>query len=142
MRIITSVTIPNSVKSIDSYCFQNCTGLTSITLPNSVTSLGSYCFLNCTNITSITCNMISCTFQSTSFQGCTKLTTFNTVSDFNPTGLNLSTCTALTVDSMVAMFNNLVTIGTTKTITLGATNLAKLTSEQKAIATGKGWTLA
>ena len=26
--------------------------------------------------------------------------------------------------------------------TLGATNLTKLTSEQKAIATGKGWTLA
>ena len=43
---------------------------------------------------------------------------------------------------MVSMFNNLATIGTTKTITLGATNLAKLTEGEKAIATGKGWTLA
>jgi hypothetical protein len=31
---------------------------------------------------------------------------------------------------------------TTKTLTLGATNLAKLTDEEKAIATNKGWTLA
>lgn len=29
-----------------------------------------------------------------------------------------------------------------KTLTLGATNLAKLTDEQKAVATNKGWTLA
>ena len=32
--------------------------------------------------------------------------------------------------------------GTTKTITFGATNLAKLTDAEKAIATQKGWTLA
>ena len=32
--------------------------------------------------------------------------------------------------------------GETRTCTLGATNLAKLTDEQKAIATDKGWTLA
>jgi hypothetical protein len=31
---------------------------------------------------------------------------------------------------------------TTKTLTLGSTNLAKLTDEEKAIATNKGWTLA
>ena len=33
-------------------------------------------------------------------------------------------------------------VGTTKIITLGTTNLAKLSVEQKAVATGKGWTLA
>ena len=32
--------------------------------------------------------------------------------------------------------------GTTYTVTLGATNLAKLTDAEKAIATQKGWTLA
>jgi hypothetical protein len=35
-----------------------------------------------------------------------------------------------------------VPTGETKTLTLGATNLAKLTNEEKAIATQKGWTLA
>ena len=45
---------------------------------------------------------------------------------------------------MVAMFNSLkdLTGDTAKTLTLGSTNLAKLTAEQKAIATNKNWTLA
>ena len=33
------------------------------------------------------------------------------------------------------------TSGTSHTVTLGTTNLAKLTDEQKAIATEKGWSL-
>ena len=45
---------------------------------------------------------------------------------------------------MIAMFNSLkdLTGDTAKTLTLGSTNLAKLTDEQKAIATNKNWTLA
>ena len=139
---ITSVSLPNSVTSLGTYCFGSCSSLTSITIPNSVTSLGTYCLYGCSSLTSITINGSIIVFASSSFQGCTAMTTFNTVSEFNPTSLNLSYTTVLTVDSMVSMFNNLATIGTTKTITLGTTNLAKLTNEQKAIATGKGWTLA
>ena len=41
---LTSVTIPNSVISIDGYAFYNCSGLTSVTIPNSVTSIGSNAF--------------------------------------------------------------------------------------------------
>ena len=45
---------------------------------------------------------------------------------------------------MVTMFNSLkdLTGETAKTLTLGETNLSKLTDEQKAIATNKNWTLA
>ncbi len=35
-----------SVISIESYAFQNCSGLTSITIPNSVTSIGILAFFN------------------------------------------------------------------------------------------------
>jgi len=58
--------------------------------------------------------------------------------------LRLNVSSNLTVESMVAMFNNLknLTDETAKTLTLGSTNLAKLTDEQKAIATNKNWTLA
>ena len=42
----------------------------------------------------------------------------------------------------VGLFTSLATITTTKTITLGSTLLAKLTDEDKKIATDKGWTLA
>ena len=45
-------------------------------------------------------------------------------------------------DSLMSIINNLATVTTTQTLTLGSTNLAKLSSEEKAIATNKGWTLA
>lgn len=137
------VTVPYGVTSLYDYLFRDDTAITSVSLPNSLTGLGSAAFFGCTGLTSITMLRGSdVTFGVNTFTGCTALTTFNTVSGFNPTGLGLSISTALTVASMVAMFNNLATIGTTKTITLGTTNLAKLSAAQKAIATGKGWTLA
>ena len=43
---------------------------------------------------------------------------------------------------IVKLFNKLETITSTQTITLGSTLLAKLTDEDKKIATDKGWTLA
>ena len=51
---LTSITIPDSVTSIGSYAFYRCTGLTSITIPDSVTSIGDDAFSECTGLTSIT----------------------------------------------------------------------------------------
>ncbi len=61
------------------------------------------------------------------------------------TGIFLSAHTGLTHDSLMSFINALKDYSdtaTTKTITFGATNLAKLTDSEKAIATQKGWTLA
>jgi hypothetical protein len=49
-----SVTIPDSVTSIDGSAFYECTSLTSITIPGSVTSIGAYAFQGCTGLTSVT----------------------------------------------------------------------------------------
>lgn len=59
-------------------------------------------------------------------------------------GLDLSAQVLLTVESLMNVINNLkdLTGGTAQTLTLGATNLAKLTDEQKAVATNKNWVLA
>ena len=60
-------------------------------------------------------------------------------------GFNVSGCTKLTHESLMSIINALKDYSgttTTKTITLGSTNLAKLTDVEKAIATEKGWTLA
>lgn len=43
---LTSVTIPDSVKSIGSHAFSGCTALTNINIPGSVTSIGKYAFYN------------------------------------------------------------------------------------------------
>ena len=60
--------------------------------------------------------------------------------------LNLSSSDRLTVDSLMNVINNLYDFvgngeSTTRTLQLGTTNLNKLTAEQKAVATNKGWVL-
>lgn len=55
--------------------------------------------------------------------------------------LNISSSTLFERSDLLVILNNLKTV-TTKTLTMGATNLAKLTDEDKAIATNKGWKLA
>ena len=57
---------------------------------------------------------------------------------------NLANNNQLSHDSLIRIINNLKTLasGTTATLTIGTYNIAKLTSEEKAIATNKGWTLA
>ena len=58
-----------------------------------------------------------------------------------PVSFKLNNCTKLTVDSLMSVINNLpdLTGSTAQTLTLGSTNLAKLSSSQVAIATNKNW---
>ena len=56
--------------------------------------------------------------------------------------LSFSTNPKLTKESLLSILNNLPTISSTKTVTLGSTNLAKLTASDIKIATDKGWTVA
>lgn len=81
------------------------------------------------------------------FSGCSGLEVLNVTEDsvIAVSGMNLTYCTKLTHDSLMSVINALKDYsgtGTTRTVTLGATNLAKLTDAEKAIATQKGWTLA
>lgn len=59
--------------------------------------------------------------------------------------LDLSSSRKLTAESLMNVINqaaDLSNTGGTATLTLGTTNISKLTEEQIAIATSKGWTLA
>jgi hypothetical protein len=51
----TSITLPNSVTSIEDLAFWCCRSLTSTTIPNSVTCIGERAFAKCSKLTSITC---------------------------------------------------------------------------------------
>lgn len=55
---------------------------------------------------------------------------------------SLTNSTLMPVESLVEVLTNLPTVSSSKTITLGTTNKNKLTAEQMAIATEKGWTIA
>ena len=73
------------------------------------------------------------------FYNCSKL------SYFHAYGMNykfnISYSTLFTEEALVEILNNLATVTSTQTLTMGATNLAKLTEEDQRIATDKGWTL-
>lgn len=69
-----------------------------------------------------------------------KLTNFKSFNNIN-CDMNFSWFTQLTVESLVSIINALKTTATTKKLTLGSNNLAKLTSAQIKIATDKGWTV-
>ena len=75
------------------------------------------------------------------FTRCYALTNLQAPQNINK-NIDFSDCSLLTHDSLMDIINNLSTVTSTKTLTLGTTNLAKLTDAEKAIAINKGWTLA
>uniref|UniRef100_UPI00374D82CB leucine-rich repeat domain-containing protein n=1 Tax=Flavobacterium psychrophilum TaxID=96345 RepID=UPI00374D82CB len=70
---LTSVTIPNSVTTIEEYAFTSCTGLTAITIPDSVTSIEEGGFILCSALTSIILPKALTTIGKHAFQECTNL---------------------------------------------------------------------
>ena len=143
---VRDLVIPSNVTSIGNYAFQRCTNLTSVIISNSVTSIGNYAFADCTNLKSITISNSVISISDNAFQGSLNITDIQLGQGFNAP-LTLSSwwgTIQLSVDCMVAMFGALaeLTGQTAKTLKLGATNLAKLTDEQKQIATNKNWNLA
>ena len=86
-------------------------------------------------------------FADNVFHTCNALENIVIEGKIGTNGFNVSWSTKLTHDSLISIINALKdysedTSGTTWAITLGTTNLAKLTDAEKAIATQRGWTLA
>lgn len=63
----------NSIISIGTNAFCNCTGLTSITIPSSVTSIKSYAFSGCTGLTSIVIPSTVTSIEDNPFVSCSGL---------------------------------------------------------------------
>lgn len=73
------------------------------------------------------------------FDGCTSLEEIHMIG--MKASFNISDSTKFTRDALVEILNNLGTVTSSKTLTMGTDNLNKLTEEDKLIATNKGWTL-
>ena len=71
---LTSITIPNSITSIDDNAFIGCSSLTSVIIPNSITSIGSGIFSGCSSLTSITIPESVTSISGYAFSGCSSLT--------------------------------------------------------------------
>ena len=93
---MTSITIPDSVKSIGNSVFYGCTGLTSIIIPDSVTSIGNSAFQGCTGLTRIIIPNSVKSIGNSVFYGCTGLTSISIPDSVTSFGSNvLSGCTNL-----------------------------------------------
>lgn len=138
---LKEIVIPNSVTSIGNFALQD-SGITSISLPNSVTSIGMYGIAGCKNLTYMFLPSSITSVNTRPFNTNNALREVVLGEGFN-CSIDISSGT-YTVEVMVAMFEALKdnTGETAKTLTLGATNLNKLTDEQKAIVTNKNWNLA
>ena len=133
----TTTGVPMKVKSM-SEAFNYCSQLKTLPLMD---------LTQCTRFSVIGCNSL----ESIPAYDLSNITSINLSSlyklkEFHATGMkvsfDISFSTYFTKEALVEILNNLATVTTTQTLTMGATNLAKLTDEDKAIATNKGWTLA
>lgn len=84
--------------------------------------------------------MSNVTGMSGMFSGCSSLKSI--LMHGMKVSFDIHASTKFEESDLVTILNNLATVTSTQTLTMGATNLAKLTDEEKAIATNKGWTLA
>ena len=94
---LTSVSIPNTVTTIESCAFKGCSELATIIIPNSVTSIGSSAFSECSSMTSFTIPNSITTIESGTFSECKSLTTIeipNTITKIE--SYAFSGCSALT----------------------------------------------
>ena len=122
--------------------FSSCSKLTSIPVldTSSVINMGQM-FSSCSNLTSVPAlDTSKVTTMGNMFSNCRKLKEIHMTG--MKTSFDISASTNFTESALVEILNNLATVTSTKKLTMGSTNLAKLTDEEKAIATNKGWTLA
>lgn len=125
------------------YMFRDCLKLITIPLLNTskVIVFGGM-FSECSSLTEIPAIDVSHAMYSLSgiFNGCSSLTSI--LMTGARLSFDISASTKFTAEALHTIIDNLGEPVSTQTLTMGATNLAKLTDEDKAIATNKGWTLA
>jgi len=124
--------------------FTGCTALTIVPqLDVSSAPNVSSMFSGCTALTIVPqLNVSSATTLTNMFSNCSSLINFGGLLNCKKS-YSLSYSKDLTHDSLMNAINGLydLTGQTSQKLTLGSTNLAKLTAAEKAVATNKNWTL-
>lgn len=128
------------------HMFADCDNLTTFEGDLSSLTNGYYMFYYCNKLQTFTSNLSSLTSAQSMFYYYSNIALENITltGTLNCNNFDLSKCTNLTVDSLVNVISVLVDLTgqSSKTLKLGSTNLAKLSEEQKAVATNKNWVLS
>ncbi len=105
----TTMTIPNSVTSIENGAFAGCFSLTSVAIPNSVTSIGESAFSGCSSLTSVAIPNSVTSIGESAFFGCSSLTSAAIPNSVTSIGKNAFwLCSRLT---SVTIGNSVTSIG-------------------------------
>ena len=123
--------------------FQGCPNIKTVPLFNtSQVTRTDNMFNGCSSLTTVPkFDMSRVHYMLDMFKDCTSLETIHMI-NINA-DLDISASTKFTREALMEIIGNLKAQASgTKTLTMGETNLAKLTEEDKKIATDKGWTLA
>ena len=141
---LVKITFNNNIINIRESAFNMCAALKEIVIPVSVVALGYAAFASCTSMTDISIPNAIKSIGDKAFSNCKSLLNVTLGNNFNCSNLDLSASTRYSIDTLVAMLTALAdrTGQSAYTLTIGATNLAKLSDDQRAIATDKNWTLA
>lgn len=136
-----NIDLPNLTFSAN--MFSNCSNLETFTSNMPLLKSSNYMFQYNYKLTSFTSDLSSLTSADGMFTSCSKLTNITLTGTLN-CDLRLSYSNNITVDSLMSVINALVDLTgqDSKTLTLGSTNLEKLSEEQKAVATNKNWVLS
>ena len=145
------VVLNTALVSNMTYAFYNAEITRIGTLDCSSVTNASYfnnCFTSCTKLVTIEKIKLATTSGTFTnvFDNVPLLENITVEGQINRNGLNFQWSTKLTHDSLMSIVNALAdysedTSGTSWVLTLGETNLSKLTDAEKAVATEKGWSL-
>lgn len=93
--------IPNTITSIGSSLFRDCSSLTAVVIPSSVTEIHGYSFFKCTSLTSIEIPASVKTIGNSVFDGCSSLVTATVPNSIISLGKSLfRKCSSLTTYSI------------------------------------------
>ena len=164
---LKKINMSNMISENISNCymtFSSCSKLETIIFPDDIgTKFGAtniaQMFRACTNLTTLplinASNVINIYWLFYQTKNITNLGGFRNLGEaylttqsvnYKDYRLDLSPCSLLTKQSIINVLNNLYDIASkgcnTQSIVLGSTNIAKLTEDEIAIATNKGWTVS
>ncbi|MCR5637140.1 MAG: leucine-rich repeat domain-containing protein [Clostridiales bacterium] len=143
--VANTVDIPGSIKQLEDQHFSTA-NVVNVILRNGIEKLNGRVFEQCRNLKTVSLpNSITYTNTATliPFSGCSNLESVTLEQGFNAS-IKLNNSTKYSHDNILSWFNALYdrSADTTNTLTIGSTNLAKMTAQEIAIATAKNWTIA
>lgn len=135
--------IPTGLTTLTSSFFREWKSVERLVIPNHITNLSTSCIYDMYNLRYLYLPKGLTFANANSLDGLYSLEVIEVEEGFVPNQtLYLNDSVMYTREMLVNLFNNLGTTSTARTLQIGNTNLNRLTAEDKAIATNKGYTLS